>query len=44
VSAICEEEGYAIYHKKLLPSRTFEIDLCRNIRLAGVCGGDNLNS
>jgi hypothetical protein len=38
------EEGHAIYHKKLLPSRSFWIDLCRNIRLARVCGGDNFNS
>ena len=40
-SAVCEEESYAIYHKKLLLSLSFEIDLCRNIRLACLCGGDN---
>src|SRR6516225_976124 len=43
-SAICEEEGYAFYHKKLFASRGFGIDLCRRVRLACVCGGDNFNS
>src|SRR6516162_10250765 len=44
LSAKCEEEGYAIYHKKLFASRGFGIDLCRRVRLACVCGGDNFNS
>src|SRR6516165_1092308 len=43
-SVICEEEGYAFYHKKLLASRGFGIDPCRHVRLACVCGGDNFNS
>jgi hypothetical protein len=44
LASACEEESYAIYRKKLLPSRSFGIDLCRNICLACVCGGDNFNS
>jgi hypothetical protein len=41
---VCEEQGHAPYHKKSLPSRSFEIDLCHSIRLPCVCGGDNFNS
>src|SRR5262245_31397191 len=36
--------SYALYHKKLLSSLSFDIDLCRNIRLACVCGGENFDS
>jgi hypothetical protein len=42
--AVCEEDVYAICHDERLPSRSFEIDVCRNTRLACVCGGDNFNS